>query len=406
MENFKQSLKPLTLSMKFFIGLNLDKPKTSTIKKSIFIRFFVPAFGFFVIICHLAINGPCGLYSFSRKHRIKSAIWEDHNNISPKKPFDFFLLFSDICRFPLFFSCPIIHFVFIIGTLLTKSLQKLWQTLRRINFEMKLSQDFHGILRRHCLMALALHFLVIFLPFPSSKKMPSIYSLLTVQDFAAFGWKYYGSRKSDYHFSFSEWKWIWSINSNDFICGTDWKTGMYRVNLGNFHNFISQYPLSLIAALFSRLAEIGIRTTFIVMAATASLLFEELNQRMENLAQKSNNHCDVVIDDQLVSKDLDEWKANYNLVIQLTSQINRFFGPILFITYASDYVIAILEFQNIMNSIGLNPRYYLQFIHIMLRFLSIIIVSQRLKNKVTIIQFYNLKCGEYRVFYLIFRHLI
>ena len=118
------------------------------------------------------------------------------------------------------------------------------------------------------------------------------------------------------------------------------------------------------------------------MASTASLLFKELNQRMENLAEKFNKCSEI--DDRQLSTDLYEWKRQYDLVFQLTNQIKHFFGPILFITYAADYAVAFLEFQNIMNfeGGGISPRYYLQFIHICLRLLLIFIVSNRVETKV------------------------
>ena len=173
---------------------------------------------------------------------------------------------------------------------------------------------------------------------------------------------------------------MWRINSNDFICGTDWKIGQHRINLGNAYDTISKYPIPLVVGLFSRLAEIGTRTTFIVIASTVSLLFEELNQRMENLTKKSNNSTNL--DSKEMSKNIHEWKTHYDLVIQFANIMNCFFGPSLLVTYTADYAVAFLEFQNIMNFEGLNSRYYLQFFHICLRFLLILTVSQRVETKV------------------------
>ena len=157
MENFVQSLKPLTVLMKFIVGVNLDN---SDGKQKI-VRFLVPAFGFLVIICHLIINGPCGLYSFTRRYlQIKDSYIALQPETIPIEHYGIALLIGDICRFPLFFSTPITHFIFVAAALMTRKWEDLCDILRKINYTMKLSKEFHGKLRRQCLVALSLLVLV------------------------------------------------------------------------------------------------------------------------------------------------------------------------------------------------------------------------------------------------------
>ena len=158
MENFEQSLKPLIVSMKFVISVNFD-----TVKRKPLVGFFVPAIGFLLIICHLSINGPCGLYSFTRKilSRKEAEVFDvNPSEILPDEPFHFALLIGDICRIPLFFSTPLIHFVFMIQVLMTKNWTDMRRVMHNINLKMNLTKAFHEKVHKNCLRVLVLLILV------------------------------------------------------------------------------------------------------------------------------------------------------------------------------------------------------------------------------------------------------
>ena len=146
------------------------------------------------------------------------------------------------------------------------------------------------------------------------------------------------------------------------------------VSFGKFHDFISCYPLPLIASLGSRLAEIGIRTTFVVMVSIAALVLDELSGQIERMAAKST-------DPEQMSKNIDEWKSNYDLAFELCEHINGCFSPVVFLLFSFDNILAIIECQNILIQ-STNPRYYFHFLHIILRCLLILIVSQSIESKV------------------------
>ena len=137
--------------------------------------------------------------------------------------------------------------------------------------------------------------------------------------------------------------------------------------------------MPLIAVLGSRLAEIGVRITFFVMTSTAALLFEELDERVEKLAQKCANNSK---NSSEITADLHQWKIHYDLVCRFTESINICFGPSLLLICGIDFAIPIIEFQDILLQKTFCPRYYFRFIHIILRFLLILIASSRVESKV------------------------
>ena len=147
---------------------------------------------------------------------------------------------------------------------------------------------------------------------------------------------------------------------------------------------ILNYPkVPTISALISQLAEIGVRTTFMVIASTAALLYEELDEEITNVSlETSDPETSSSYDHQRLSKNLDNWKAKYDLVCRFTEQINRCFGLAMLLTLSCDYLVAIIEFQNILLHQWTRPQNYFNFIHIVLRFLLILIASYRLEIKV------------------------
>ena len=180
------------------------------------------------------------------------------------------------------------------------------------------------------------------------------------------------------------------------------------------------FYLGYFAALWSRLAEIGIRTTFIVFISIAALLFETLDERIEKIAKKAsidNEYCE-----KEMATELDELRRHYDLVCQLVEQINRSFGFVLLLITGHDFSIAIMDFSNILDYLEVgqefhkdtftlnergvpsqfkwtdffydpffednfiflsgNPFKICKFVHPILRFLLLLVVSNRVGSKV------------------------
>lgn len=68
--------------------------------------------------------------------------------------------------------------------------------------------------------------------------------------------------------------------------------------------------------------ELIIPLVFLVMVSIATLLFEELGDRIEGLARSSSH----------LSLSLNQWKRHYHLVCLYVESINKMFGLILLIT--------------------------------------------------------------------------
>ena len=170
------------------------------------------------------------------------------------------------------------------------------------------------------------------------------------------------------------------VQSLDYVCHVKWKLGPDKLYLGQFHDTISRHPMPIIAALASQLAEIGVRTTFFVLTSVATLLFEELDGRLEELASQSNAESNV----QEISRHVRKWQMDYDLVVQLTEQINSVFGFILLVTCAIDFAVPIIEFSNVRFHQGTTLKFNLQCVHLILRFLLLLIASHRLESKVAL----------------------
>ena len=116
------------------------------------------------------------------------------------------------------------------------------------------------------------------------------------------------------------------------------------------------FYLGYFSALWSRLAEIGIRTTFIVFTLIASLLFEELDERVETIAEKASNNQEYF--EQEMAVELNELSCQYDLVCQLIEQINRSFGFVLLIITGHDFSIAIMDFSKILDYLEVSQEFY------------------------------------------------
>ena len=205
-----------------------------------------------------------------------------------------------------------------------------------------------------------------------------------LQDFAAYR-KQYLDAHIDYRYRFETSTGLSNIVfDNDQLCSVLLNEA-YQLKLnfmGKFHDLISRYPIPPIAALVSRLADIGVRTTFVVIASTAILLLEELEDRVEEFAEKLRTDP---WNEHQVSNNLDEWKCQYDLVVSFIEQINRCFGLILLLISSIDFIVSVTEFQNIQKYNFSNPRTYFNCIHSLLRALVVIMISNCVKSKVQIV---------------------
>lgn len=152
--NFHWSLQPLIVCMKFALGLNLD-----VVQESAFPIRFIPAFGFFVILGNLVINGPCSFYSKIQFER------EGHFYDSPflrvsEQAFSLVSLIMELTGTILFLALPTIHIVFMINVLLKRNWKDLWVCLQKIQNEMSLNYIFHQKCRKVCFTAILFILLV------------------------------------------------------------------------------------------------------------------------------------------------------------------------------------------------------------------------------------------------------
>lgn len=172
------------------------------------------------------------------------------------------------------------------------------------------------------------------------------------------------------------------VRSFDHIC--DVARRLYHIlpDFSKFHNIVSGNQIPLIFILISHLAVICVRTAFVVMTSIAFLLFDELDQRAEKLVERSvDNNVNTI--GQQFSHQLSKWHVHYNLIIRITEKINDCFGFALLITTAIEFIVSMIEFQNILISKG-NQVYIFRFCYIILRHFLIVVVSQRVISKVVV----------------------
>ena len=205
-------------------------------------------------------------------------------------------------------------------------------------------------------------------------------------DLTAFRKKYWESHISDYY---DDTKWsrrYINLKSDFYLCGAvkmgQWVGGASKIDyMGNFHDVISRHRYPAIAALCARLAEIGVRSTFVVMTSVATLLLEELENRLKEQLEKM---ATGPFNEHQMSMDLDQWKCQWDLVARFIKQINRCFSIILLLTSASDFIVVATEFQHFTKFNNVNPRAYFRFFHGLLRSFVILAASNRVGSKVFI----------------------
>ena len=146
------------------------------------------------------------------------------------------------------------------------------------------------------------------------------------------------------------------IFGSNFVYGEYWAELRFMQHFGLENWFFSDWAKKLpdlnhsvsfpyLVGLWSRLSEVGVRTTFIVFTSTASLLFEELDSRIENMAKQL---ADIDHEEHISSAKLENWKDQYDMVCRFVEQINRVFGFFLLIITCHDFATCILDFSNIL----------------------------------------------------------
>ena len=136
-------------------------------------------------------------------------------------------------------------------------------------------------------------------------------------------------------------------NEGEGLCWKQSEWCSYNIALNNV--------LGYITGLWSRLAEIGIRTIFIVLASTAALLFKELDERMEKIEKKSE--ADPDLDRLQQSTKLNEWRRHYDLICELVELINRCFGFSLLLITMHDFATSIYDFSNLLDLIRVSKHH-------------------------------------------------
>ena len=149
--DFEWSLRPIFLCTKFVLGLNLN----ITSRVSVPFRLCFPIFGLLIIISSLAVNGPCGFYSYKRVDSEK--YYRNYGTSLENQPLiwdEKLKLIQDLMRLPLFVSTLLIHLIFMSNVILTKKWRNLFILLEKIQMKMKLDVKFHEKCRRYCLIGL------------------------------------------------------------------------------------------------------------------------------------------------------------------------------------------------------------------------------------------------------------
>lgn len=173
------------------------------------------------------------------------------------------------------------------------------------------------------------------------------------------------------------------VGTYSFICTKDWKKPGIPVNFWVFHDFAMRHNITVIVALLSRLAEICVRTIFLVVALTAAMIFSELDDNIKELqilrekAEKNPQKQDVLMP---ISDKLEEWWHQYVLACEFVENLNLCFGFVLMVAITMDSLEAILEFQSIFIRGGTFLRYYVFFIHILCRYGILLVVSHRVEQ--------------------------
>ena len=127
------------------------------------------------------------------------------------------------------------------------------------------------------------------------------------------------------------------------------------------------------------MSEISIFIIFATLALVASLLFQELNGRADDLVDK--NAAKNSSEEHNISMGLEEWRRHYYLACTFVDKINSCFGWILLIQTVLGFSLPILDFYKISFTQGLVLRYNLEFCHTTSRFFLFLLIPSFLITK-------------------------
>lgn len=151
-DSFEWGLRPLiTFSMLFGIHLN-----RSQVQAKIFgVDAIIVIFGIALLILNLAFNGITFWHTFAKHVIIGRPVLKigKHNDTAN--------IINSLIGILIITFLPVgVHLLFVWSSLLTSRLTTLWETLLKIQEEMKLDQIFYNKCRNYCRIVLGLLFLV------------------------------------------------------------------------------------------------------------------------------------------------------------------------------------------------------------------------------------------------------
>lgn len=151
-------------------------------------------------------------------------------------------------------------------------------------------------------------------------------------------------------------------------------------------------------ALWARLIDIGIRTTFCTFALMCTRFCEELSERMEEIVERqevtNRDYRNEKLGDEIgefaryekIAKnreELQKWKEDYESINNLIESLSFSFGLVLFLFACHDFAIGILKFADILECDDKVESAFL-FVHHLCRVLILLIASNQVNLKVKI----------------------
>lgn len=151
-------------------------------------------------------------------------------------------------------------------------------------------------------------------------------------------------------------------------------------------------------ALWARLIEIGVRTTFCIFARMSACIYEELGEQMEEMVENEEKNVEWLFkqlnDHQIIEnferneellmenrEKLEKWKYDYENVFRLVENVNSAFGLVLLLFISHDLAISIYKFEELLQCPDKVER-ACAFAHQFFRFLALLSASYRTQEKV------------------------
>lgn len=170
-------------------------------------------------------------------------------------------------------------------------------------------------------------------------------------------------------------------------------------------------------ALWARLIEIGVRTTFCTFALLCTLSYEELKNQMKEMVENENevnnskeslneeleDHMEEIqINEEIMKKrqELENWKNDYETIRRLVENVNYSFGLVLLLFICHDFAISIFKFHNILTCLDKAER-VCAFSHQLFRLFILLSSSNQVDKKVRML----LSLWTRLIYFIINRHL-